>query len=293
MRIVKDHGNEIQYICPFPACGDDSGHLFLNKAKKVYHCFKCNRSGPISDLKGIEYSDIHMDVTDIQDAIKNRFGKQTLTVKLPDDYTILEEDSLARKYLLDRGIDERKIEEYKLGYTSQDYYKRIWFPDFDNKGNLTFWCMRTYLEGDTGKRWKFPPTSRYGIYKSNQLYGYHKLKNHDRIVVVEGLTDVLAGGTNYTATYGTGWTDIQVYMLSDLPAKEIIVMYDGDMGDGKYVKKGREKGEELAYKLASFRKGIRLAELPLGSDPGVLIGQLEHYEETSQSVSNTRTFPFS
>ena len=294
MRLIQNHGKEIQYICPFPGCNDESGHLFVNKVKKVYHCFKCNRSGPISELEGIEVADVHMDISDIEKAINERYKKTTTDPKLPNDYTILEEGSLARKYIVDRGIAEWKIEEYKLGYTSIDNFKRIWFPDFNKNNDLIFWCMRTYLEGDTEKRWKFPPTRQFGIYKSNQLYGHYKLKNQDRVVVVEGLTDVLAGDIYYTATYGTGWTDTQAYMLSDLPAKEIIIMYDGDEGDGEYIKKGREKGIELAYKLAELRKGIRLAELPLKTDPGDFTSEeLKAFEESSISVSNTKSFPFS
>lgn len=42
------HG-ELKICCPF--CNDDKFHCYVNLKKEVYHCFKCEASGPVIGLK--------------------------------------------------------------------------------------------------------------------------------------------------------------------------------------------------------------------------------------------------
>jgi DNA primase len=293
MRLVNDYGEEAAYICPFIGCNDDSGHFHVNKLKRVYHCFKCNKSGRLKDL---DY-EVSTDFIDI-DSLKSAFDEAFLTsfeeIKLPEDYEIVNSDYPDMySYLLKRGIDDIKIQKYKIGCTSTDKRTYIWFPDFDGDGNLLFWSMRSYTDKSL-LRWKFPISKKYGIYKSTNLYGYHNARYFDRIVVVEGITDVLAGGANYICTYGTCYSTMQLYRIADMPASEIIIMYDGDFGSASSgVKKGREKGRELAQKLSKLRNGIRLASLPQNTDPGMFSREeLLHFEDKSQTIENEYTLNF-
>ena len=280
MRLVNSFGSEDTYECPF--CDDTSGHLSVNKIKGVYHCFKCNKSGRIDQLEKISNTFINSAprLDSLIESLNSLFTHNSLY--LPRDYKLVEENTEAFEYLNSRGIDLNLIQYYNIGCSNVDNHTRVWFPDYDKDKNLCFYSSRLYKKNIAGMRWMFPSSKRDGVYKSNQLYDYNRANSYSRLVVVEGITSKISVGKNATATYGTGWSQIQLHKLADSSAKEIVILFDGDTGfdperkkiceqngiDYTSPKKGREKGLELSLSLAKLRRGIKLAEIPMGKDPG-------------------------
>jgi len=277
MKKVSQSGNEHVYLCPFPGCKDSSGHLYVNRIKGVYHCFKCGRSGKLKDLK--DKVDILVDTTpdlrEILDTLEHFTNSNYKSLALPNDYKVAHPKSRAAVYLHNRGVSQEKIERYEIGYTSTDGYRRVWFPDFDDKHNLVYYATRRYWRKDERSkyvlRWEFPKADVYGAWKSAQLYHYYLAKQFEEVVVVEGVTSAIAIGDNAVATYGTNFSEAQVAMLADMSCKVIYVMFDGDVLTEeqirKGVKKGREKGRELARLLARSGKRVYRVDLPDNTDP--------------------------
>ena len=59
-NIVTEHGEEEVVVrCPFKECDDNSGHLWINTSKGVYHCWICGAKGTVRKLfKILNFNDV-------------------------------------------------------------------------------------------------------------------------------------------------------------------------------------------------------------------------------------------
>jgi len=222
----------------------------------------------LADRMGIE---IPVKVTD-QEAYKKkeivytalRFASEYYTQKLQDPVTGLP----AREYLDARGLMEKTIERFKLGYAPDSwdgllhaaqqrhiepetlvraglvakrdgggYYdrfrNRIMFPIWSHIGKLIGFGGRILV--DTKNAPKYINSPETEVYKKKYaLYGLFQAKRlarqQDKILLVEGYTDVLAldqAGIGSVACCGTALTPEQVVLLGRF-VKEIQLLYDAD-----------------------------------------------------------------
>jgi len=171
----------------------------------------------------------------------------------------------ALSYLRKRGINERTIKRFGLGYAPEDWdsllkhlmqkgYRepdilesglilrskngslydrfrgRIMFPIFDLRGNVIAFGGRV-LDSSQPKYMNSPETPVYN--KSRNLYALNFAKNsgEKRIIVVEGYMDVISlhqnGIINTVASLGTALTESQGRLLKKY-AEEVIISYDSD-----------------------------------------------------------------
>ena len=175
----------------------------------------------------------------------------------------------AREYLDMRGLTPKTIERFKLGYApnswdgllkaaerkhikaetlvraglvvkrddGKGYYdrfrNRIMFPVWSHVGKIIGFGGRVLVETPkTPKYLNSPETEVY--HKSYVLYGLFQAKREarqqDRILLVEGYTDVLAldqAGVSSVACCGTALTPQQVNLLGRY-VKEVQLLYDAD-----------------------------------------------------------------
>jgi DNA primase len=208
----------------------------------------------------------------------------------------------ARKYLRGRGFDGDAVRRFVLGYSPdgwdslakhlqqqkfsrddlvtaglafvnkanrlQDQFRgRLMFPIFDARGDAVGFGGRAL--GDDGPKYKnSPETSIYQ--KSRLLYGLNWAKAdivaRGEAVICEGYTDVmayaLAGAPNAVATCGTALADDHAKMLKNL-ARRMVLAYDGDAAGAGAADKWYRWEQELELE-------VRVADLPLGKDPGDL-----------------------
>ncbi len=268
--------NGANYKAPCPFHSEDSPSFVVSPAKQIYKCFGCGVSGNsisfvmeyeklsypealeklASDFNfTLEYTDSHQKPFDtkVMEDLHNWYKK------LLDNHTV------AKQYLLDRGVFESSIEKFGIcyappsadtlqflsathanmneatelgviGYDSGRYFarfiERVMFPIHSQSGKLVGFGGRT-ITGHQAKYVNSPQTKIFN--KSKILYAYNHARDtiykQKQIIITEGYLDVVmlhqAGFTNAVATLGTALTQDHVPLLRKGDAK-IIMAYDGD-----------------------------------------------------------------
>jgi DNA primase len=222
--------------------------------------------------------------------------------------------SLARDYLAGRGLGEEVCREYRLGLAlggttltrkalergftreelvaaglinrrGNDYFSgRLLFPLGDARGRVLGFQARKLREDDP-LRAKYVNSPEGELFrKGDLLYGLDRARaaiaKQERVVVVEGNTDVLAlrqaGIEPVVASMGTALTERQLKELGRLTTR-VWLCFDGDAAGEAATLRGME--------LAAARGlDVRVVALPSGFDPADLadgfdqrLGRAESY----------------
>jgi DNA primase len=217
----------------------------------------------------------------------------------------LQNSPQAKQYLEKRGLSEKVVKNYEVGYAPagwnglMDHFDRrsdamtllqktgmlsqgkkgnydkfrdrIMFPIHDRRGRVIAFGGRA-LSDDGPKYLNSPETELF--HKGRELYGLYLARKSqaklDRIIVVEGYMDVVAlaqfGFTQCVATLGTA-TSSEHAELGFRAADEIVYCFDGD-------KAGRKAAwRALESTLPRLREGrqARFLFLPDGEDPDSMV----------------------
>jgi DNA primase len=223
----------------------------------------------------------------------------------------------AREYLAGRGLSEEILREFRVGYAPSAWDRmlvgaqkggfrenelrdaglaqrgregrlydrfrgRIMFPLTDRRGQVLGFGARAMRDAQGPK---YLNTSENDIFrKGEQLFGLHLAHSpaakSERIVVVEGYTDVLAlhqaGIRDSVAIMGTALTSPQMKLLSQT-AKDVVLALDADRsGQEAMVRVARAGGEA----------SLRVVEMPEGKDPADLIaaGEADAFRERVENA---------
>lgn len=191
-------GDEHLFRCPY--CKHHKRKLSINVEKGVYKCWICDargkklsrivrRFGSFNEQE--EWKLVSGEVTNLND-FDDLFKEEIIVAKeqcipLPDHFHTLCNSSKARQpmaYLKSRGLDERDVLKWKMGFCSDGPYKdRIIIPSFNLEGDLNYFIARTFV--DDWRRYINPSTSRDIIF--NELY----VDFDEEVTLVEGVFDAL------------------------------------------------------------------------------------------------------
>lgn len=317
--IIRDYvpltqrGKNYFGICPFH--DDHNPSMSVSPEKGVYKCFVCGNAGNVFNFvmeyeKVSFYEAVKIVADKIGVSIDISTSKKENTKKSPlyDIYNIaykFYQNNLntvygkdAKKYLLNRKIDEDVIKNFNIGLSLSDselcnalkakgfkdddivssgvavqngnniydiYKNRIMFPLYDLEGNVVGFSGRIYNQKSESK---YINTKETEIFKKGELlYNYHIAKKEARkeknIIVVEGFMDVIRlstiGIVNVVATMGTAVTKYQLNLIQKL-APNITLMFDGD--------KAGEKATNAFIKLANGNdSNIKVVRLEDNLDP--------------------------
>ena len=317
--IIRDYvpltqrGKNYFGICPFH--DDHNPSMSVSPEKGVYKCFVCGNAGNVFNFvmeyeKVSFYEAVKIVADKIGVSIDISTSKKENTKKSPlyDIYNIsykFYQNNLntvygkeAKKYLLNRKIDEDVIKNFNIGLSLSDselcnalkakgfkdddivssgvavqngnniydiYKNRIMFPLYDLEGNVVGFSGRIYNQKSESK---YINTKETEIFKKGELlYNYHIAKKEARkeknIIVVEGFMDVIRlstiGIVNVVATMGTAVTKYQLNLIQKL-APNIILMFDGD--------KAGEKATNAFIELANGNdSNIKVVRLEDNLDP--------------------------
>ena len=317
--IIRDYVPLIQRgknyfgICPFH--DDHNPSMSVSPEKGVYKCFVCGNAGNVFNFvmeyeKVSFYEAVKIVADKIGVSIDISTSKKENTKKSPlyDVYNIaykFYQNNLntvygkeAKKYLLNRKIDEDVIKNFNIGLSLSDselcnalkakgfkdddivssgvasqngnniydiYKNRIMFPLYDLEGNVVGFSGRIYNQKSESK---YINTKETEIFKKGELlYNYHIAKKEARkeknIIVVEGFMDVIRlstiGIVNVVATMGTAVTKYQLNLIQKL-APNITLMFDGD--------KAGEKATNAFIELANGNdSNIKVVRLEDNLDP--------------------------
>lgn len=317
--IIRDYVPLIQRgknyfgICPFH--DDHNPSMSVSPEKGVYKCFVCGNAGNVFNFvmeyeKVSFYEAVKIVADKIGVSIDISTSKKENTKKSPlyDIYNIaykFYQNNLntvygkeAKKYLLNRKIDEDVIKNFNIGLSLSDselcnalkakgfkdddivssgvasqngnniydiYKNRIMFPLYDLEGNVVGFSGRIYNQKSESK---YINTKETEIFKKGELlYNYRIAKKEARkeknIIVVEGFMDVIRlstiGIVNVVATMGTAVTKYQLNLIQKL-APNITLMFDGD--------KAGEKATNAFIELANGNdSNIKVVRLEDNLDP--------------------------
>lgn len=284
---------EYNFCCPLCVKrigrADTKYHLYVNPTRWKYgiqgwyYCQRCEAKGPLHRLLNKSAQLNSVSVSKWGQYVKLfRSGRSVLDVSkrdvrevdLPMDYHPIFPGTSALRYLKNRGFTRELIDEYAVGFGTQnlsevnrdDRYRyagsgRIIFPDYDHTGKVTYWVARTYVNHKI--KYKNPPNSN----ADDKVYNLVRATNFSSVIITEGVMSAIASGYNAVATYGKGVTSTQVSMLADAGFDKYYVALDGDALYSNPRSKRKSPSWELAEALSRRKCSVYLVSLPYEHDP--------------------------
>lgn len=313
--ILKRSGANYTGRCPFH--NEKTASFVVSPQKQIYKCFGCNEAGNVITyiMKTKKYTfpeacEYLADKANIQLNNKENKYNNELAKKRQRAFEIntevaryyfnnLRVDKVAQNYFLERGLTQKSINKFGLGYALNswnslishlknkgyselemlemglitkdnnkgNYYdkfrNRVMFPVFNVQGKVIGFGGRV-LDDSKPKYLNSPETIVF--HKGVNLYGLNfavKGLSSRRLIVVEGYMDCIAlvqyGITNVVASLGTAFTNKQAKLLKRY-VDEIIISFDSDDAGVAATMRGIEILREEGFK-------IRILEIPDGKDP--------------------------
>lgn len=312
---LRQKGQNLFGICPFHS--EKTASFSVSRERQAFHCFGCGVGGGVINFI------MKAENLEFPDAVRFLAAKVGLPVPEDDGVQasarrarILElnkaaaryfheclmgsEGTAARKYLKDRGITERTVKRFGLGYAPdswdglikyvKDFSKselldarlvvkrdkdggvydmfrgRVMFPIIDIRGNVIAFGGRVLGDGQP-KYLNSPETPVFN--KSRNLFALNIAKNakDERFILAEGYMDVISlhqsGFSTAIASLGTSLTEHQARMISKY-AKEVVIAYDEDTA-------GRNAAERAISLLERTGIKVKLIDMPGAKDPDEFI----------------------
>ncbi|MDD4797761.1 MAG: DNA primase [Eubacteriales bacterium] len=309
VRLTKK-GRNYWGLCPFHP--EKTPSFSVSPEKEMYYCFGCHVGGSVFQF--IQ----NMERCDFPDAVK--LLAERAGVELPQStrtggesrrdalyeacrqaalffhqqlYTPAGRQALA--YLHRRGLDERMITRFGLGWAPDDgdallrhlegqripfdalrqaylagekngrrydfFRGRVMFPVIDRKNRVIAFGGRV-MDKSQPKYINTPETPIF--HKRENLYGInlvHKLRRLDKLFIVEGYMDVvslhMAGIPYAVASLGTALTVEQARLMKRY-TRSIYLGYDGDRAGQSAMNRGGDilRAEGLDARVVTFPEGL-------------------------------------
>jgi len=203
---------ECLFFCPY--CEHHNPKMSVNLEKNVYKCWVCDAKGKniwrlvrtFGDSSDKRKWKSFEDEVDLADSLYEKiFGspeEKRETIELPKEFVSLTSKNLsvggkrAKKYIFDRGMTNRDIAHWKIGYCATGEYKdRVIFPSFAFDGNLNYFVGRSYAS--EWMKYKNPMVSR------NIIFNEMNIDWKEKIYLVEGIFDAIKAGVNAIPLLGS------------------------------------------------------------------------------------------
>ena len=272
----------LRMSCPFPNHNDENPSFFIHRKHCGYNCFVCGSGSWFDFLKLMGWTEEAIASNIIIGIVHSILWKEVLDeIKIDKASTLyyqkseipeyLEKISLQFKhkklldYLVKRKIDFL-LKCFKLycsfGYDKiygGQYKNRIMIPVHDPYGNF-LWFEGRSISSKTKRKYYRP----YGVEKTKILYNFHRIKDRDYVIVVEGILDAMVlWRYNLPAVccWGTTISEEQISLLVEF--NEVVIALDNDdAGIKGYVKvKGKIKNAGVKVTRIIFPKHKDVVDL--------------------------------
>lgn len=319
--------NRYEGLCPFH---DERTPSFgIDPVKKVYHCFGCQASGDCftwaQETQGLGFVEamewladrygvtLEREAEDPQEAERRKRRERLLELleRTAAFYVRYlwesQEAARARQYLLERGLDEAILREFRVGYSPSAWDKvltasrragfshrelyeaglaskargegriydrfrgRIMFPLADIRGRVLGFGARALRDNQQPK---YLNTSENDLFhKGRQLFGADLARAHaaraGEVIVAEGYTDVIAlHQAGLRHTVATMGTAMTPEQVAELTRLAPRALLALDADSA---------GQEAMIRAAKVARGrkleLRVVELPPGRDPADLAAE--------------------
>jgi hypothetical protein len=271
LQILSDHSIEhtsehhhcspgwVQVHCPF-CPGKRNFHMGIKLDGKGANCWRCgghDSSVVLSTLLRISRRDAKrlLGLTSLVVFQPKRSPRdRPSSLKLP--YHDKELSVIHQRYLLSRNFEPDQIEQVYgvVGTGPLGGYKwRLVIPIY-REGKLISYMGRD-VSGKSETRYKNCPDVKQIFPAKHWLYDLDRCKDRERILVVEGPTDVWRMGVGAVATMGITWTWEQATLLSKF--NTVFICFDPE-----------EQAQEQARKLGEVLSLAGVDAEVIALDPG-------------------------
>ena len=335
---LNKKGRYLVGLCPFHS--EKSGSFFIYPQTQSFYCFGCGVGGDVIHfvrrINSIDYTE----------AVKMLAARAGMPEPQEDDKTgrlrsrvlsmnkeaarffhaclnsTVEEARQARAYWRRRGLDDKTIVRFGLGYAPNDgqalyqylrdkgynqqeldasglfkrsqsgriyclFWKRVMTPIFDLRGNIIAFGGRV-MDDSKPKYVNSPETLVY--HKSETVFAMQIAKRSAsrRFVLCEGYMDVIsmqqAGIDTAVCACGTALTPGQVRIISEY-ADEVILSYDSDEAGQKATLRSLE-----LFRNSPVKVGV--LQIPGAKDPDEYIKKYgpERFQALLDGVGNALDF---
>ena len=256
-----DSGDNYMICCPYHALGQERRpSCGIRKSDGTLHCFACDVTVGLDEMIAncFGYNDpawgyrwllqnfATVQVEQRKEIVLDLDRGTQNAVKQPQIASDVDLTQYEYKhpYLYERGLTDKIIEFFKIGYDSAR--DEITFPVRDINGNCMFIARRSVKTKrfDLPKNIDKPLYGRYEVFLfSMQQLGRgqsNKLVGVPEVYVCEGLFDCLrlwCNGKLAVAGFGCLFSDYQLKLLKELPTRKLILALDND----KAGKNGADK----------------------------------------------------
>jgi DNA primase len=318
---LKKRGKEFVGLSPFTK--ERTPSFTVNDEKQFYHCFSTNKHGDIftflvevgglsfpeaveklADEAGVQLRTFSPAEEEKINKSKKIFEALEMSKSFFSSQIFDDNNSLALKYIRERGLDDKIINSYEIGYAPQgnklekfllskgvsheimtlagmtikdekkkdNFYdrfrNRIIFPIRDIRNRVVGFGGRVINSNDQPKYLNSPETPVF--HKGSLLYNFSKirpnLKNNDNLIVVEGYMDVVSLASK-------GFQNAVAPLGTAITETQLNILWkDSDSpiicfdGD-KAGKQASFRTTEIALKLLKPNKTLRFINLPDNLDP--------------------------
>ena len=344
VEVISEHvklqrsGQRYKGLCPFHPEKTPSFHV--DPEKQLYHCFGCHAGGDVfrfvMEIQKAPFGEalrqlaeragvaLEREVESPEEARKAKEREVLYRVnELAAGFFVKclfsREGERARRYLKGRGITEKSVRVFRLGYAPPEWHAlenflksqgidpevarkagvlgksdrgtydwmrdRITFPIVDLQGRVVGFGGRAI----SGDKVKYINSAQSPIFsKGKHLYGLdvarEALRKAGRAVIVEGYMDVVGlyehGFSPAVASLGTAFTQDQARLIKRF-AGEVVLAYDADAAG----KAAALRGLDI---LAKEGLSVRVVRLPEGEDPDSFVrvrGLAAFQERVENAVS--------
>lgn len=297
---LERSGDRLSGVCPIHG-GSNKTHFRVSIAKNCWNCFgQCQRGGNIIDLvsckENVSFRDAALliqewfgnnspsrasaekprfDTSRIQEPSRSVAPQKNKEDASDDSSTgsseIAKNSALsfelsnldpAHPYLAERGLTEKTIATFGLGYCSKGLLRgHIAIPIHNTEGSTVAYAGRLVdTSGKKKSKYKFPKDFR----KSLEVFNYHRAMASEQevpLVVVEGFFDAMmlhqAGYEKVVALMGSSLSERQEYLIRRLceSDRRIILFFDGDEAG----QKGQAEAQ-ARFSAGLFVNAIRLED---------------------------------
>jgi DNA primase len=326
-EVVKEHvklekaGQSYKGRCPFH--NEKTPSFFVSPVRQSYYCFGCGAKGDIftfvQELEGLSFKEALKALAEkagvelkYQPQAKEARGEKERMLEALEAATQffekqLENNDAARRYISSRGIDEKSLKRWRLGYAPAEwralythllsvgfskeillkaglikpviegsgkepydvFRDRIIFPLSDSAGEIIAFSGRALLKETEPKYINSPDSALFT--KSEVLYGLdkakEKIRRKDYAVLVEGQIDLTL--SHQAGVDNTVASSGTAFTERHLERLKRLSKRIILAFDGDNAgEKAAEKATELALSLGLE---VKIAKLPAGKDPAELV----------------------
>ena len=279
------------FICSCPLCREKANALspktcIVSPSNESFFCMECGTGGDAVEFvmkkEGLNYEEAVVYVSDaigkelpLSDVVQSgkkdeerqrMLGLNKEAARYFRDVLISDKGNKGMEYLKERGLTEKTIRKYGLGYSTENWQdlhnylndkgysdaeledasllsrgssgklfdkfrNRVMFPIINQDGEVIAFGGRTLSQDDTAKYLNSGETLAFQ--KRENIFSLNFAKNSDKgyLILCEGYVDVVslnqAGFTNAIATLGTALTPQQAHLMKQY-TNSVVICYDSD-----------------------------------------------------------------